>query len=81
METATEISIWDLCQELGYETTTGRINFSSPFYKLVCNHLGIKWSQLSRTGKAVLKGNAIETYKSGKYRQQDFISDVNYLEL
>ncbi len=60
LEISDELS--KLCQEYGYEGKTGVVMFKSPFYKLLCKKLGIKWGELSRVGKAMLRANAIDTY-------------------
>lgn len=76
--TKEQINVWQLCQELGYETPTGRINFKSPFYTIVCKKLGIKYGNLTRLGKAKLKADAIETYNSNERKQADRISGSVY---
>lgn len=41
---------------------TGTIKFASPFYRLVCAELSIKYTDLSRLGKALLRNDCIDAY-------------------
>ena len=56
------MSIEEIIEEYGYERYSGRIMFRSPAYKLICTELGIKWSSLTRTGKASLRGSMINQF-------------------
>jgi len=55
----------DICFEYGYERNSGIISFKSPFFSLACKHIGIEWKRLSRTGKAILKAQAIDIFNQG----------------
>ncbi len=62
-------NIQDILDEHGYETATGRIQFRSPCYKLICDQLGIRYSLLSRAGKGILHADMVEQYcKRGRIR-------------
>lgn len=67
---------YQLCQELGYETPGGVILFQSPFYKLICASLGIKYNLLSRTAKAMLRSHAIDAYYAKN--DGDYFKDGTY---
>lgn len=56
------MDIQEILDEYGFESQSGRIGFKSPGIKLVCDVLGIKYSNLSRTGKAALRGDMIEQF-------------------
>lgn len=56
-----DVRINNLCKEHLIEGVTGALNFKSPFYRLICSELGIKYKELSRIGKVRLRANAIET--------------------
>ena len=56
------VDLNDLCNEYAKEGVTGAISFKSPFYKIICQHLGIKYKDLGRMGRMRLKADAIDTY-------------------
>ena len=69
------VDLNDLCNEYAKEGVTGAISFRSPFYKLICQHLGIKYKDLGRIGKMKLKADAIDTYNM---RSGDAFHDGSY---
>ena len=75
-----EIDLLNLCHELAVEGVTGAISFKSPFYKTVCSELGIKYKDLSRLGKAVLKADAIDSLNSSR-EQHRFKEGKYYADL
>jgi len=56
------MEIQEILDKYGYEKESGRIGFRTPAIKLVCQKLGIKWSELTRAGKASLRGDMIDQY-------------------
>lgn len=69
------MTLKELVDEYAKEGITGRIGFKAGFYNKLCKELGIKYSELSKTGKQVLKGDAIDTtYK----RHEDCFRSAEY---
>ena len=72
------MSLNDLCKDHCKEGKTGAISFTKGFYIKLCSQLGIKYSSLTKTGKAALKGDAIDTlnmryddnFKNGLYYEK-----------
>jgi len=73
----------ELCDEYATEGKTGRIIFTSPFYSLLCKEIGIKYSDLSKLGKMILKSDAIDTFQMKPYNTDDhcFKDKEYYLSL
>lgn len=69
------VDLNELCNKYAKEGVTGAISFKSPFYKLICQHLGIKYKDLGRLGKMRLKADAIDTCNM---RSGDAFHDGSY---
>ena len=61
-EEYTEDVIEGIVKKYGYEKRSGRIMFKPPAMQLVCKALDIKYSDLSKTGRVILRGDMIEQF-------------------
>lgn len=74
LDKITTMNLYELCNEHQDERRNGKVFFRSPFFRLLCRELGIKWSDLSRTGKMVLYSDAADSiiFKRAYFKDGNF---------